>query len=176
MKLNKTVKLIMAIFAILIVGGAVSFALKNKIKVKAEKIYESRSLLAVLENRDENYSLLKADYPFVQTGLSILRKSLPNENSLDEAVVRLDALAEETDNVQNLIFDSSDRAQTVGGMKSVVFSASLEGNFESFESYFKEFKKLPYFIEIENVSISNSNGVFNNNSRLNFKAKLYIKN
>lgn len=176
MKVNQIVKLVAAIFIIIIAGSAGSFALKNKIEARAEKIYESRSMLRVLENRDENYSLLKADYPVVRDGLPLLRKALPGEDSLDEVVSRLDALASETNNTQNLVFDSLGLAQVIGGMKIVNFSASLDGNFGSFESYFKKMRKLPYFIEIGNISINNGAGVFNNNSRLNFKAKLYIKN
>lgn len=176
LKVNKTIKLIAAIFAVLIAGGAGSFALKNKIESEAKKIYESRSMLKVLENRNENYSLLKADYSFVREGLPILRKALPKEDDLDAAVTGFDVLAAETNNTQNLVFDSLSSAQIVGGMKSIGFTASLEGNFGSFEDYFKKIRKLPYFIEIKNISIANGAGVFNNNSRLNFEAKLYIKN
>lgn len=176
LKLNRVIKLILIIFIIIAAGSAGSFILKNKIEASGKKIYESRSMLRVLENRDENYSLLKADYPLVRDGLPLLRKALPGEDSLDEIVTSLDALASETNNTQNLVFDSLGLAQIIGGMKSVNFSASLDGNFGSFESYFKKLEKLPYFIEIGNISINNGAGVFNNNSRLNFKAKVYIKN
>lgn len=98
------------------------------------------------------------------------------EDGLDKVVTSLDALASETNNTQNLIFDPSGIAQTIGGMRSIDFSASLDGNFGSFESYFKKMQRLPYFIEIGGVSISNGAGVFNDNSHLSFKAKLYIKN
>lgn len=176
LKIEKIVKLIISILAIIVAGGAISFVLKNKIEARAEKIYESRSMLKVLENRDENYSLLKADYPLVQEGLPILRKALPKDDGLDAAVSSLDALAVETNNIQNLVFDPLIGAQAAGGMKSVGFTASLEGNFGTFENYFKKIQKLPYFIEIGNISIANGEGVFNNNSHLNFKARLYIKN
>lgn len=176
MKLDQIVKLIAAIFIVIVAGGAGSFVLKNKIEASGKKIYESRSMLKVLENRDENYTLLKTDYPLVQEGLPILRKALPKEDNLDEVVTSLDALAGETKNIQNLVFDSLSAAQVVGGMKIIDFTSSLEGNFGSFEDYFKKVQKLPYFIEIGNVSIVNGAGVFNNNSRLNYKAKLYIKN
>lgn len=175
LKLDRVIKLVLAVILIIIAGSAGSFALKNKIEMRAEKIYESRSMLRVLENRDENYSFLKADYPLVQEGLPILRKALPKEDNLIEAVSRLDALASETNNIQNLVFDPLSLAQNVGEMKSVSFSASLDGNFGSFKNYFKKMQKLPYFIEVANVNIANGAGVFNNNSRLNYKAKLYIK-
>jgi Tfp pilus assembly protein PilO len=161
---------------VIIAGSAASLILKDKIEASSKKIYESRSMLKVLENRDENYSLLKADYPLVQEGLPVLRKALPKDDNLDGVVTSLDALALETDNTQNLVFDPMSAAQIVGGMKSLGFTASLEGNFGSFENYFKKIQRLPYFIEIGNVSIVNSTGVFNNNSRLNYKAKVYIKN
>ncbi|MDP3057823.1 MAG: hypothetical protein Q8N37_04915 [bacterium] len=176
LKLSQIVKLIITIFVIIVAGSAGSFVLKNKIEASGKNIYESRSMLKVLENRDENYSFLKTDYPLVRDGLPILKKSLPKEDGLDKVVTSLDALASETNNTQNLIFDSSGIAQIIGGMRSIDFSASLDGNFGSFESYFKKMQRLPYFIEIGSVSINNGAGVFNDNSHLSFKAKLYIKN
>lgn len=174
--MNKIIKLIMAIVAVIAIGGAGSLALKDRIEASGKKIHEARSILKVLENRDENYSLLKADYPLVQFGLPILKKALPKEDGLDDAVISLDAAASETNNTQNLIFDSLSSAQTVGGMKVIGFTANIEGNFETFKNYFKKIKKIPYFIEIGNISITNGEGVFSNNGRLNYKAKLYIKN
>lgn len=176
MKMDKIIKTVIAIFVVLIAGSAGSYVLKNKIEADAKKIYESRSLLKVLENRDENYSLLKADYPLVERGLPFLKKVLPNEDAIDEVVSDLDVLAVETGNTQNLIFNPPANANVVGRMKSVGFSASLDGNFGSFENYFTKLAKLPYFIEIENINIVNSAGVFNNDSRLNYQAELYIKN
>lgn len=176
MKADKIVKLVIWIFAVLIVGGAGSYLLKNKIEANSKKIYETRSMLKVLENRDENYSLLRVDYPIVRDGLPFLRRVLPKEDGLYDVVTNLDALAVETNNIQNLIFDPSSKAEVIGGMKSVEFSASLDGNFGSFEDYFKKLAKLPYFVEVRNISITNGAGVFNNNSHLSFKAKLYIKN
>jgi len=175
MKLSRIVKLVMAIFTVIAAGGAGSFILINKIEANSKKIYESRSMLKILENRDENYALLKADYPVVRDGMPLLRRALPGEDSLDEVVTSLDALANETNNTQNLVFDNIGLAENIGGMKIINFSASLDGNFGSFENYFKEMQKLPYYIEVGNISINNGAGVFNNNSHLNFKAKLYIK-
>lgn len=176
MKLDRIVKIIAAIFVIIAAGSAGSFVLKNKIEASSKKIYETRSRLKVLENRDETYSLLKADYHIVNDGLPLLREALPKEDGLIEVVASLDALASETNNTQNLVFDPIANAQGDGEMRSIGFTASLEGNFGSFEDYFKKIQKLPYFIEISNVSIANSSGIFNNNGRMNYKAKLYIKN
>lgn len=176
MKLDRIIKISLAIIMVIVAGSAASFALKNKIEASSKKIYESRSMLKVLENRDETYSLLKADYPLVSDGLPLLRKALPKEDGIFEAVTSLDALATETNNTQSLVFDSLASAQSIGGVKSLGFTANLDGNFGSFEEYFKKIQKLPYFIEISNVSIANGSGIFNNNSRLNYKAKLYIKN
>lgn len=176
MKLDKIIKLIVSILVVLIAGGAGSFMLKNKIEADAKKIYEARSMLKVMENRDENYTLLKVDYPVVKDGLPFLRKVLPKEDGLIDAVTSLDALAVETNNIQILVFDPTANAQNIGGVKAIGFSSSLNGNFGSFEDYFKKIQKLPYFIEVGNINIANSAGIFDNNSRLTFKGKLYIKN
>lgn len=176
MKIDRIVKLVIAIFIVIIACGAGSFILINKIDASSKKIYESRSMLKVLENRDDTYSLLKADYPIVRDGLPLLKKALPREDGLVEVVSNLDALAAQTNNAQNLVFDPISNAEVMGGMKKINFSATLDGNFGTFENYFKKIESLPYFIEIGNISINNGDGVFNSSSHMNFKARLYIKN
>lgn len=174
--LNPIVKLTIAVFVIIAAGFAVSFAFKNKIEASARKIYEARSMLKVLENRDENYLLLKTNYESAQEGLPILRQALPKEDGLDSVVSDLDVLAVQTGNTQNLNFESLKNSQNLSGMASVNFTANLTGNIDSFDGYLKKLRALPYFIEISNINIGNNSGVFSNNSRLTLNAKLYLKN
>lgn len=175
MKIDKLIKLSIITLFVFAVGCAGIYYMKNKVEKDAKKIYESRSMLKVLESRDENYSLLKIDYPIVKKGLPFLKDVLPKEDKIEKAVSDLDMLAVETGNTQNLVFDSPANAEIAGEIKGLGFSASLDGNFGSFQNYFKKLRTLPYFIEIKNVGISNSSGIFNNNGRLTYRAKLYIK-
>lgn len=175
MKISKIAKLSILIVAVVFAGSGTSFLLKNKIEASANKIYEARSMLQVLENRDENYLLLKTNYPAARKGLPILQKALPKEDGIEAVISDLEALAVKTNNTQNLVFESLSGGQAAGETKSINFSTNLAGNFGTFVDYFKKLQNLPYFIEIISVSINNDTGVFNNNSRLNLKAKLYIK-
>lgn len=172
--INPSVKLIGTIILIIAVAGAVSFVLKDGINSAAKNIYEQRSMLRVLESRDDNYVVLKANYPIVRDSLPVLKKALLDENSIDAIVSSLDAVAAQTQNIQNLEF--SPLMPVPGtGPQTINFSVSLVGNIGSFEEYFNKLHKLSYPIEISSININNELGIFNNDSRLSYKAKLYIK-
>lgn len=167
-----------AIFTVLIASaaGLMLFAFKGKIEEEAKSINEKRSMLTVLEKRNENIIALKADYPLVKENLSILRQALPTEKNIDLIVNDLENLALQTNNVQNLNFLPLNNLASIGSIKAVNFSVSLSGNISSFINYLNGIKKLPYFVEIGSVSVANEGGVLNNNTRLNLNAKVYIRN
>jgi len=177
MKLFDTVVKI-AIFTVLItiVAGWAVFVFKDKIENEAENINEKRSMLTVLEKRNENFIALKGDYPLVKENLPLLRQSLPTEKNIDSVINDLENLASRTNNGQNLNFSPLANLASAGSIGSVNFSVSLLGNISSFVDYLNGVKKLPYFIEISGVSIVNEGGASSNNSRLNLSGKLYMRN
>lgn len=172
---NSVLKISFSILAVCAVAVLVIFALKDKIEKEAEGIYEKRSMLAVLEKRNENFLLLKADSQTLEEDLPLLKKALLDEDSIDDAVNALENLANRTNNTQSLNFEPLSHSQFSGGSKALGFSATLIGNMGSLAKYLKGIKELPYPIEISAVSLTNDLGIANNGSRLVLSAKIYIK-
>jgi Tfp pilus assembly protein PilO len=173
---NLFAKLIIFTIMAIVAAGAIAFTFKSKIEMSAKNIHEKRSLIAVLEKRDENFLALKFDADILRKNLPILRKALPEEDNIDIIVSSLESLAAQTNNTVNLEFAPLDNSQIIGTAKGVSFSASLLGNIGTFTQYLKGLKKLPYFIEISNIAVSGDSGInSNNNSRLVLSAKVYIK-
>lgn len=174
--LNSVIKLAAAALIVSITAIFIVSAIEDKIAASAQKNYEKRSLLAVLEKREDNFIQLKKDYPFASEKLKILRAALPGERDIDEVVKNLEFLAAKTSNDQVLTFDPLSNAKKMGGVKGVGFTAVLNGNMVTFIDYLTQLKKLPYNIEIKNVSIYNGSNISNSNSQLSFAATVYIKN
>ncbi len=175
-KLNIIIKIIILLLAAVLASGAIVFRLKEKIETGAKKIYEKQNMLAAIEKRDNNISNLKVDYEIVKKKMPLVKNILPDEDNIGAVIDALEVLAIRTNNSQVLNFEPSSKAENLEAIKNINYSAVLTGNSGSFVLYFEEIKKLPYLIEIGGISIANSSGLSNNNSRLNYNAKIFIKN
>ena len=152
------------------------FILKNKIESKAAQLQEKRNMLEILEKRDENFLDLKSTSELVEKNLPIIKMTLPDEKSIEKFVAALENIAAKTNNEQFLVFNPIENSKQAGEKISrLEFSVALTGNSSSFINYLEEFKKLPYFIEIKNITIENNLGITNNDSRMNLKSEIYIK-
>lgn len=172
---NPIVKL--ALMALLIFLGTLVFAvvMSKKIESKAEHIFEKRSLLMIVGKSNENFLSLKKDYEIVGKKLPLIKNALPSEENIEELVVALENSASRTNNDQVLNFESLSSLKSEGEkIKSLKFTVLLRGNVGSFSGYLKEISKLPYFIEIEDVSLKNNSNIYDNNSQMDIKAKVYL--
>lgn len=173
---NPIIKLSALIIIIIAISMSVIFILKNKIESKAAQLQEKRNMLEILEKRDENFLDLKNTNELVEKNLPIIEAMLPDEKNIGKFVVALENIAAKTNNEQFLVFNPIENSKQAGEkINSLEFSVTLTGNSSSFINYLEEFKKLPYFVEIKNITIENSSGITNNDSQMNLKSKIYIK-
>lgn len=173
-KINIFIKLTALIFIVIAVAGIIVFSVKDKIEASAKKIYEKQNMIMAIDMRERNMSRMKADYEIVKQKLPVLKKMFPEEKKINLIIDLLEALAAQTNNIQVLNFSPLNQGEKMEAVKSVTFNATLTGNIGSFISYFQGLKKLPYLIDVDNVSISNGSGITGNNSQLNFTAKVFI--
>lgn len=175
-KLSQITKTAFCTLIIIIVSAAIISFLADKIEASAKKTFEKRSMLALLEEKGENLLKLKSDYGLVGGKLPVIKDMIPNERSAEKAVISLENLALKTNNNQTLVFETADKIKPAGEkIKYLKFSITLTGNIDSFILYLEELKKLPYFIEISSITTKNDKGVFNNESRMDAEAVIYIR-
>lgn len=175
-KLSPITKTVFCALIIIIVSAAIVSFLANKIEASAKKTFEKRSMLALLEERSENLLELRSNYDLVSSKLPLIKDMIPDERGMEKAVISLENLALKTNNNQVLVFETIDKAKPVGEkIKLLKFSIILTGNIDSFTLYMEELKKLPYFIEISGVTVKNSIGVFNSESRMDIEAIIYTR-
>jgi len=132
-------------------------------------------MLEVSEKHDANFLELKNTYQIVKDNLKNAKEMIPDEKNLEDLVIALENTATQTNNGQTLTFDPIEKSKSVGEKTvSLNFSANLTGNIDSFSNYLDKIKTLPYFIEIENITIKNGSGIINNDSVMTLKSKVYI--
>lgn len=151
--------------------------LVDKIENKTKQLQEKRSILRVSQQQDNNFLELKNTYNIVETNQKKIENIFPNENNIENFIVKLENISNQTNNTQILNFDSLDNAKIEGeNIKSLKFTIFLTGNINTFTDYLNQIENLFYFIEIENVTLDNNLGISNNASKMSIKSKIYIKN
>jgi len=174
---NPTIKFSIYIILVIVFTVSLILFLVDKIENKTKQLQEKRSILLVSQQRDNNFLELKNSYEIVENNQKTFEQIFPNENNIEKFIVTLENTAKNTNNIQTLNFDQLRNATIEGeNIKSIKFTIILTGNISSFINYLNEIKKLSYFIEIENITLNNNLGITNNNSRMNIKSKVYIKN
>lgn len=175
-KINPVIRTALFILIIVVISVLAVFSMTNKIKVNAEKIFNDRNALALLEKGNENLLELKNNYNLVNNKLPLIKEVIPDERGLEKVVISLENLALKTNNGQILSFETFDKSKPAGEkIKYLNFSITLSGNINSFMLYLEELKKLPYLIEIKNITIKNGFGIFNNESQMGIEASVYIR-
>lgn len=174
---NKIITLSIAIIFVIFFTSSVVFFLIDKIENKTEKLQEQKSMLKVLQQQNDNFLELKKTYNIVEENQKKIESILPDDNTIENFIIKLEQIAEQTNNSQSLNFEPLENAKTAGGnVKSLKFTVLLTGNLNTFIKYLNQVKSSSYFVEIENITIINSLGISNNNSKINIKAKTYIRN
>jgi Tfp pilus assembly protein PilO len=169
----------LSIYIILVIVFTVSSVLflADKIESKTKKLQEKRSVLRVSQQQDENFLELKKTYDIIKNNQKKIEEIFPDDDNIGNFIIALENTAEQTSNAQILNFDSLDNAKAEGeNIKSLKFTVFLTGNTNTFINYLKQIKSLPYFIEIENVTLNNNSSIANNDSRMDIKSKIYIRN
>lgn len=174
---NPIIKLSIYIMLVMVFTVLSVLFLAGKIEGKTKQLQEKRSILKVSQQQDDNFLELKKTYDLVKNNQKKIEEIFPNDDNIEDFIIALEDAADQTGNAQILNFDSLDSAKTEGeNIKSLKFTIFLTGNADTFIGYLKRLKNLSYFIEIENVTLNNNSGIANNNSRMDIKSKIYIRN
>ncbi|MBW6441231.1 type 4a pilus biogenesis protein PilO [Patescibacteria group bacterium] len=173
---NLIIKL--SIYTILVLFFSISLILflTNKIQNKSDELHEKRSILRVSQQQDSNFLELKNSYHIVENNLEKIEGLFPNADNIQNFIISLENTATQTNNQQILNFPPLESAKNEStNLKSISFSIFLTGNMNTFIEYLNKVKKLTYFIDIESINLSNNTGVSFNDSKMNIKAKIYIR-
>ncbi len=152
------------------------FEIRKKIEIKANQILEKQIMLAVVENKNENYYNLKSKYEIVKENLPLIKNLLPEEENLDIIIKTLEDFAIKTDNTQILKFEPVANFKAEGeNVRKINFSATLTGNFETFTNYLGALYDMPYFIKINSIDVRNSTNIYNINGQMTINATLLYR-
>lgn len=159
--------------AIVVAAFAAQF-LGTRITRIGDSLTEKRRLSFTLEHRNETLSQLKNDFESIGDGAKTLDAVLP---PVDNIIVFMDAvenLANKTGLQQSSSFGDPAPA---GSLYLISFNVGLKANIAGLKKYLTEFEALPYFAQIDSISISGTGAKgINDDSSIAIPAKFYARN
>lgn len=161
--------------AILITGGITIYFLVNYLDKIIISVNQNQQLLATTKAERLSFVSLQNNFQKVEKFFPSLENALPDENNLYYIAEQMEAAGANTGNSVSVQITSSQVAvdeQT--GAKSVLFSARLSGNYESFKNYLKALNSLPFFVKISSWNISGNPSV-SNESQVGFSGEIFVR-
>jgi len=173
---NKKILKIIGITAIILaIQFAAIFFLVRYLNKSITDINQKQRLLAIAKAERLSSVSLQNDFKKVENYLPVFEKIFPDEESLYYFISQMESLATRTGNRIAIQITSSKAAvDSATGSKYVLFSAAMNGNYDSLKRYLAELNQGRYFVSISSLSISGNPSV-NNESTMNLSGKIYLK-
>lgn len=158
-----------------VISLTASLYLVGRINGVSEMIIEKRAMLSLYQNSQEQFAVLKEDFPKISKHIEKVENAfLSSENILPfiSAVENLSGAsgAQQSFKFENII------PQFIPdlGLNTVSFNVSLSGNRSQFSTYLSLLEKLPYFTKIESMNLITAQG-FDGSSQMSIRGLLYTK-
>lgn len=173
--IKKNLKVIGLTVLILVLEAVVIFYFANAINGRISEIKEKNRLLAIAKAERLSSVSLQNDFLKIEPFLPNFENILPTEDNLYYAVKQIELLGNRTGNLTVInIISPSAAFDGVAGANYVLYRATLDGNYGSLRNYLKELRNSQFLMDINSLSISGQPSI-NNQSRIEFNGKIYIK-
>ena len=151
------------------------FYLVNFINKSVAEVEEKNRLLRITKAERLSSVSLQNDYQRIEQYLPLIENVLPTEENLYYAIKQIESLGNRTGNQAVIEIISPSAVFDSGiGANYVSYRARLDGNYGSLRNYLKELKNSRFLTSIDSINISGSPSI-NNQSRMEFSGKIYIK-
>jgi len=170
-KIKILIKLAMVIL-VLGLGIYFSYFFAQKIDKLSRKVIESQSMIKNLQSLNEMKVKLHEDYNYLKPYLDKVSNFLPKEEKLVEIISWLESIASTTTVSQKL--QIKEISSYKDDFKKADYKITLDGTYNNILNYLKEFEYSPYFVRMNNLSISSINDL-EKNAKLISDITFFIK-
>lgn len=146
---------IIQIIIVLILSTAISYLFIQKTKKEGKDLINKRLTAKNVAAKYEARIRLANEYKIVEPYLDQISNFLLKEEDVPEIISSLEKLAQDTGN-QSSIKTKSETSYKFSGSEAekIDYMVTLSGDYDTFLSYCKNFKSLPYFSKMEYINIS----------------------
>ena len=161
---------ILALVIVALIGG--------KITKDSFALHQNAALTHLLASQNSDSVQLKEKLaPWVNIDAQI-ESAFPTTDNILDFVGSMEALANKTQVAQTLRFGTPVplvQADESLSLSTLDYTLTLTGSVNHLAEYLKNFETLPFFTQIQSINLTSNNG-WENESIINLKANLYIRN
>lgn len=173
--LKQLLKPILKTMIFSVVSLATSLYFASRIKDISDVITEKRAILSLYQNSQEQFAVLKEDFPKISKNIDKVENTIPSSESMLPFISAMENLSGASGVQQSFKFESIAPQPVLDmGLNAVPFNVTLSGNRAQFMAYLSLLEKLPYFTKIESVNMTAAQGL-DGPSQMNLRGVLYIK-
>ena len=156
-----------------IVSVALLIFIGKQIGSTAEKITKSRADLAAFTKKYELFDQIKKEHSDLSGKIPNLESTLPSIDNLPTAVDYLNALGAKTNNILSANFGQGIKINELG-LGEIALTLRAVGTPQSLNELVAMMEDAPYFIKINNISLSFENDM--RQAELSAAGVVYLKN
>ena len=172
---TKIMELVGAVLGIILIQVGVLFWIYTLIQTKASEVKEKKELLASLREESVNFDALSRDYEKIKPLLQSIGIALLTEEDIAKVIEGLEGVASRAGTRMSLALESQTPLPSdVAGVRSIPFSAVLDGGYDTLRRYLLELEKSPIFASIDSVSLSDSQSIFRAGT-IKLRGRIYTK-
>lgn len=159
----------------LIISLIASLYFASRIKDISEVLTEKRAMLSLYQNSQEQFAVLKEDFPKISKNIDKVENAIPSSESMLPFISAMENLSGASGVQQSFRFESVAPQPVLDlGLNAIPFNVTLSGNRTQFMAYLSLLEKLPYFTKIESMNMMAAQG-FDGPSQINLRGLLYIR-
>lgn len=158
------------IFAIGLLFCLVFYFIDQK---KINQLVELRTVLALSLRQDEIAQALADDWKKIEPYYPKFKEAIPSTEQLPEILNILESTVTQTKN-QDVFRISNLSPSSFSGISRLQFEQELNGNLNTFLDYLKALENLPFFVQIENISVV-SNTTIDSVSKMRLSGVIFLK-
>lgn len=173
--LKQLLKPILKAMIFLIISLVVSLYFASQIKSISEVLTEKRAMLSLYQNSQEQFAVLKEDFPKIQKHIDKVENAFPSSENMLPFINAVENLPGASGVSQSFKFENIVPQPIPNlGLNVIPFNVVLSGNRTQFLAYLSLLEKLPYFTKIESMNMTAAQGL-DGPSQMNLRGILYIK-
>lgn len=172
---KKISKQILTAAGLLALSLIICFYLAGRINKIAEDVAGKKEMLLLAQHSQEQFALLKEDYQKISPYYNSVIGVFPSSENILPFLGAIENFAVSIGVQQSFKFEGQGSQPAAGlNLNKVPFNIIIGGNMSQFLSYLSGLEKMPYFIQIDSLSLTAAQN-FESQGQMIIKGGLYVR-
>lgn len=162
-----------AVFSVISLAACLYFA--GQLGNISDAARNKRAILFLSQNSQEQFALLKEDFQKISPYVEKVENLFPSSENLLPFINAMENLAVSAGVQQSFRFESAGLQLVPSlNLNKITFNVIINGNMGQFLNYLQKLEKIPYFTQIDSLSLTTSQNL-ESQGQMTVRGSLYVK-